>query len=130
MHPDDRCDVNIIHDDLLRQALAATVDGLTATRAAELFAALGDPSRVRLISALLGGELCVCDVAAAVGLSESAVSHQLRLLRGRRLVRPRRAGRMVFYAIDDQHIMDLFAQGRRHVEEPAGPGPAATPAEA
>jgi DNA-binding transcriptional ArsR family regulator len=84
---------------------------------ADVFRLLGDPTRVRLVDALTHGERCVGDLAALVGISESAVSHQLRLLRGRRLVRPRRAGRMVFYAIDDQHIMDLFAQGRRHVEE-------------
>src|SRR5881397_2521153 len=62
-------------------------------------------------------ELCVCDIARLLGLTESAVSHQLRLLRGMRLVRPRRAGRMVFYSLDDHHIVGLFAQGLEHVEE-------------
>jgi DNA-binding transcriptional ArsR family regulator len=62
-------------------------------------------------------ELCVCDIATLLGLSESAVSHQLRLLRSTRLVRARRDGRMVFYALDDQHIVGLFAQGLEHVEE-------------
>jgi ArsR family transcriptional regulator, lead/cadmium/zinc/bismuth-responsive transcriptional repressor len=84
---------------------------------AETFRILGDPTRVRILDVLASGELCVCDIADLVGMSESAVSHQLRLLRGMRLVRPRRAGRQVFYTLDDQHIMSLFQQGLKHVLE-------------
>lgn len=84
---------------------------------AETFRVLGDPTRVRILDALAGGELCVCDIAALVGISESAVSHQLRLLRGMRLVRPRRAGRLVYYTVDDQHIIELLRQALTHVEE-------------
>ena len=84
---------------------------------AETFRVLGDPTRVRMLDALSGGELCVCDIASLVGISESAVSHQLRLLRGMRLVRPRRAGRLVYYAVDDQHILELLKQASTHVEE-------------
>jgi ArsR family transcriptional regulator, lead/cadmium/zinc/bismuth-responsive transcriptional repressor len=84
---------------------------------AETFRVLGDPTRVRVLDALSHGELCVCDLATLLGLSESATSHQLRLLRTLRLVRARRAGRMVFYALDDRHIVTLFKQGLRHVEE-------------
>ena len=86
---------------------------------AETFRLLGDGTRVRILDALSRSELCVCDIARLLGLSESAVSHQLRLLRGVRLVRPRREGRMMFYALDDQHIVRLFDQGLRHVEERA-----------
>jgi DNA-binding transcriptional ArsR family regulator len=98
----------------LRQVLIGTpsVDALTAT-----FRALGDPTRVRVLDALSHGELCVCDLASLLGLSQSATSHQLRLLRALRLVRARRAGRMVYYALDDRHIVTLFRQGLRHVEE-------------
>jgi ArsR family transcriptional regulator len=105
--------------------------GLAATLA-ETFRALGDPTRVRILDALSRAELCVCDIAALLGISGSAISHQLRLLRSLRLVRSRRAGRMVFYALDDDHITRLFAQGMEHVEEAmppsrrdalAGPGP-------
>jgi ArsR family transcriptional regulator, lead/cadmium/zinc/bismuth-responsive transcriptional repressor len=84
---------------------------------AETFRVLGDPTRVRILDALSTGELCVCDIATIVGISESAVSHQLRLLRGMRLVRPRRAGRQVYYTVDDQHIVELLRQGLTHVEE-------------
>ena len=84
---------------------------------AETFKVLGDMTRIRILDAISRSELCVCDIARLLGLSESAVSHQLRLLRGMRLVRPRRAGRMVFYSLDDQHIVRLFEQGLEHVEE-------------
>jgi len=84
---------------------------------ADTFRMLGDPTRVRILDVLSAGELCVCDIAALVAISESAVSHQLRLLRGMRLVRPRRAGRLVYYSFDDQHILSLFQQGLRHVTE-------------
>jgi ArsR family transcriptional regulator len=110
-------------------ASAAPARGLRLKRAllaessvvalAETFKVLGDTTRVRMLDALSRAELCVCDLAALLGLSESAVSHQLRLLRGMRLVRPRRDGRLVYYALDDQHIVGLFAQGLEHVEERA-----------
>jgi ArsR family transcriptional regulator len=93
---------------------ARTVEAL-----ADTFRVLGDPTRVRILDALSAGELCVCDIASVIGISESAVSHQLRLLRGMRLVRPRRAGRLVYYAVDDQHILELLAQALTHVQEPA-----------
>lgn len=93
---------------------ARTVDALSET-----FRVLGDPTRVRILDALSAGELCVCDISALVGMSESAVSHQLRLLRGMRLVRPRRAGRLVYYALDDQHIIGLLRLAATHVEETA-----------
>jgi DNA-binding transcriptional ArsR family regulator len=103
----------------LRQALIPrTLIGTLA----ETFRALGDPTRLRILDALSRAELCVCDLARALGLSESATSHQLRLLRSLRLVRTRRAGRMIFYALDDAHITGLLAQGLEHVVEaqPAG----------
>ena len=89
---------------------------------AETFKILGDATRVRILDALSRAELCVCDLARLIGLTESAVSHQLGLLRGMRLVRSRRAGRMVFYALDDQHILRLFEQGLEHVQERARDG--------
>lgn len=89
----------------------------TVYAVADTFRVLGDPTRVRILDALADGELCVCDIAELAGISESAVSHQLRLLRGMRLVRPRRAGRLVYYSLDDQHIIDLLEQALTHVEE-------------
>jgi DNA-binding transcriptional ArsR family regulator len=95
-----------------RLLAASTVESV-----ADVFKLLGDPTRVRLLDALTHGERCVCDLAALVGITESAVSHQLRLLRAARLVRVRRAGRMAFYALDDHHVIGLLHDTRRHVEE-------------
>ena len=119
MFKDEVCDlvqIDLARVRSIRQALAApdAVRGL-----ADTFNALGDPTRVRILDALSHGELCVCDLAAVLRLTQSAVSHQLRLLRGLRLVRPRREGRIVFYSLDDQHIMSIFRQTLQHVEESA-----------
>jgi DNA-binding transcriptional ArsR family regulator len=84
---------------------------------AAIFRVLGDPTRVRILDLLSRGERCVGDLAASLSLSESAVSHQLRLLRATRVVRSRRDGRMIFYALDDRHVLALFRQGLRHVQE-------------
>jgi len=84
---------------------------------ADTFRVLGDPTRVRILDALGEGELCVQALASRIGISESAVSHQLRLLRTMRLVRVRREGRLAFYAVDDHHILELLRQARTHVQE-------------
>jgi len=101
----------------MRHLKRRTLSDASANALAETFKVLGDTTRVRILDAVSRSELCVCDIARLVGLSESAVSHQLRLLRGMRLVRGRRAGRQVFYTLDDQHIVGLFEQGLEHVEE-------------
>ena len=100
------------------KSLSPPLSPRTVEALAETFRVLGDPTRVRILDTLSSGELCVCDIASQVGISESAVSHQLRLLRGMRLVRPRRAGRLVYYAIDDHHILELLKQALTHVQEP------------
>jgi ArsR family transcriptional regulator, lead/cadmium/zinc/bismuth-responsive transcriptional repressor len=93
-----------------------------AVALADTFKVLGDTTRVRILDALARSELCVREIARRVHLTDSAVSHQLRLLRDARLVRTRRSGRQIFYALDDQHIVGLFAQGLEHVEERIGAG--------
>lgn len=116
----ESCDV--FHIELEKVGLLRRVllEPESVTLLAETFRLLGDRTRVRILDALSRAELCVCDIARLLGLTESAVSHQLRLLRGGRLVRSRREGRMVFYALDDQHIVRLFAQGLEHVQEGSG----------
>jgi DNA-binding transcriptional ArsR family regulator len=110
------CEVNLIHEDLVAQAQAKMVDGATATHLANTFAALSDPTRVRLISALMDTELCVCDLAALLGMTQSAISHQLRILRNLDIVRTRKDGRIVFYTLSDDHIRELFQRGLEHVQ--------------
>jgi DNA-binding transcriptional ArsR family regulator len=114
---DDVCDLVKIDLTRVRKIRAALVAPEAVQGLADTFNAMGDPTRVRILDALSHGELCVCDLAAVLSLSQSAVSHQLRLLRGMRLVRPRRDGRIVFYSLDDQHITSLFKQTLQHVEE-------------
>ena len=84
---------------------------------AETFKILGDPTRLRIAHALAREELCVCDLAAVLGASQSVVSHSLRALRQMRLVRYRKEGKIAYYALDDEHIGALLAEGFRHVEE-------------
>ena len=114
---DETCEV--FHADPARVAAvrSALPDEATVEALSEIFKALGDPTRLRVLTALGQAELCVCDLASLVGISESAASHQLRLLRTLRLVRSRRDGRMVHYRLDDDHIVGLLAQGLDHVSE-------------
>lgn len=88
-----------------------------AQRMAEFFSLLGDPNRLRILSALAQREFCVCDLAAALEMSESAVSHQLRSLRAMRLVRYRKQGRKVFYRLLDRHVLDLYRSVAEHLDE-------------
>jgi DNA-binding transcriptional ArsR family regulator len=100
-------------------AVAVLTDQKVVQALADTFRILGDPTRVRIVDALADGELCVHEIADRVDISESAVSHQLRLMRSMRIVRGRREGRCVYYTLDDQHILSLFQQGLRHVIEDA-----------
>lgn len=113
------CDVPHLDRDHAAAREAVLLPPTTVQEIAATFSVLGDPTRIRILDALSAGELCVCDIATLAGISESAVSHQLRLLRGMRLVRPRRAGRQVFYTLDDQHIVQLLRLAVTHVQEPA-----------
>lgn len=108
------------HDpDLLERIRTRMLSGQSLQSVAEVFKLLGDPTRVKILDALSHGERCVCDIATLVEISESAVSHQLRLLRTARLVKVRRAGRLAFYDLDDHHVIGLLHDTRKHVEEPA-----------
>ena len=112
----DRCAVTTIDTEKVRRAQKDLLDGLTASRLSAVFKALSDPTRLRIVSLLAHHELCVCDVAAALGMTQSAVSHQLHQMREMRLVRKRRDGRMMYYSLDDKHVYDLYDRGVLHVE--------------
>ncbi len=111
---DDTCQEKIVHVAAVRTARSARLSPNKLDRVSALFAALSDPTRLRIVRALQTSELCVCDIAATVGISESAVSHQLRLLRETGLVRNRRDGRLVLYALDDDHVTQLVALAIDH----------------
>jgi ArsR family transcriptional regulator, lead/cadmium/zinc/bismuth-responsive transcriptional repressor len=97
-------------------ALVGLIGQVSAGRLAAVFKVLSDPARLRIVSVLMTGEICVNGLAAALGMSQSAVSHQLSDMRAARLVRARREGRFVFYSLDDAHVRDLFSQALAHVE--------------
>src|SRR5690349_21703284 len=114
---EELCELKQTNAEAVAEVRRTLVSDRAAAALAATFSVLGDPTRVRLLDALARRELCVCDLAELIGSSESAVSHQLRLLRSLRLVRSRRSGRMMFYRLDDDHIRLLLEQSRRHIEE-------------
>jgi DNA-binding transcriptional ArsR family regulator len=113
----DACERPCVHHERVDKVRGALLDDTAAEGLAEIFSLLGDRTRVRILHALSLGELCVCDISAAVGVSGSAISHQLRLLRTAKLVRARKEGKNVFYTLDDAHVHTLLAQGLEHVRE-------------
>jgi DNA-binding transcriptional ArsR family regulator len=115
----DSCDVACLHPEIVREARATLLPTEEARDLAAIFSVLSDPTRVRLVAALAERELCVCDLANVLGLRQSTVSHQLRLLRALRVVRFRKEGRVAYYALDDDHVTGLLRQGLDHVRESA-----------
>jgi ArsR family transcriptional regulator, lead/cadmium/zinc/bismuth-responsive transcriptional repressor len=113
----DACERPCIHHDRVDRVREVLLADAAADGLAEIFSLLGDRTRVRILHALFLGELCVCDISAALNISASAISHQLRLLRTAKLVRARKEGKNVFYALDDGHVYSLIAQGLEHVLE-------------
>jgi len=109
------CDLHVLDADRVAQVREQMEPEPVFQELAETFAAMGDPTRVKIIFALSHSELCVCDLAALLGVSVSAVSHQLRLLRSLRIVKFRREGRLAYYSLDDHHITTLLSQGLEHV---------------
>jgi ArsR family transcriptional regulator len=110
------CDVFAIDEKLIRNVARRALESDTAAGLAATFKVLGSPTRVRILDALAQDELCVCDLAVLLDMRISAVSHQLALLREHDLVRSRRAGKMVYYTLDDDHVRSLFAQGLAHLK--------------
>jgi ArsR family transcriptional regulator len=106
-----------VHGERVQAALDSAPTPERLAELGELFKVFADPSRLRILSALGAGELCVCDLGAALGMSQSAVSHQLAVLRGARLVRYRREGKTVFYSLADLHVGAILAVGLDHVSE-------------
>jgi ArsR family transcriptional regulator len=110
------CEVLCIHPEKVSLTKDRMLDETVVHNLAATFKALGDPTRVRILHALSIQELCVCDLAAALEMNQSAISHQLRLLRNLHLVKFRKEGKVVYYSLDDEHIIELFGQGLAHVQ--------------
>lgn len=113
----ETCDVHLVHEDAVEEARREAVPEESLSWLADIFGALASATRLRIVEALARRELCVCDLAAVVGTSQSAVSHHLRHLRHMKIVRYRKEGRMAYYRLDDEHIGAIFRMGVEHVEE-------------
>ena len=111
------CDTQQIHEQPLRHAIREQLPDAVTQRAVALFKAMGDPTRLRLLWALDRETLCVCDLSALLGMSVSAVSHQLALLRGAGLVTGRRQGKEIFYSLADDHVHGMLSAGMEHAQE-------------
>lgn len=107
-----------VHHDLLKKSAGLMPDDEKLFDLAEIFKVFGDSTRIRIMYALQAGEMCVCDISELLGMNQSAISHQLRLLKTHRLVRSRRDGKSVFYALDDEHVGSILLQGLSHISEP------------
>ena len=113
---EEGCQVKVVHLNRVRQAREDEPPSAELNRLADLYKAMGDPNRLRILLALRGGEMCVCDLAALTGVSDSAVSHALRRLKDMALVKNRRDGQMLYYSLDDHHVTQLLAAGLEHLQ--------------
>jgi DNA-binding transcriptional ArsR family regulator len=113
----DRCDCNVIHEDVVAAVREQMPEEEILLNLADLFKVFSDSTRVKILCALQHSEMCVCDIAALLGMTKSAISHQLRALRQTRLVKHRREGKVIYYSLDDEHVSNVFAQGLLQVCE-------------
>ena len=113
----ERCDIHEVHPDIVKRIQAQMPDEDELYDLAELFKAFGDSTRMRILYALSESALCVCDLAEVLGMTQSAVSHQLRILKQTRLVKGTREGKQVIYSLDDDHVRTMIGQGKEHIEE-------------
>jgi ArsR family transcriptional regulator len=114
---DECCESTEIHRDLLDIVEATMPEETELYDLAELFKVFGDSTRIRILFVLFEAEVCVCDLAEALNMTQSAISHQLRILKQSRLVKSRREGKSIFYSLADEHVRSIIDQGREHIEE-------------
>ena len=109
------CECNVVHEDIVNKVKNVMPENITFDYMGELFKSFGDPTRLKILYALSHEEMCVCDIAALLNMSQSAISHQLRVLRNVRLVKNNKVGKTVYYSLDDDHVYKIFEQGFEHV---------------
>lgn len=113
----EKCSCNIIHNDIVEKVKKTLLKDEILYDLAEFFKVFGDSTRIKIICALFESEMCVCDLAALLNVSQSAISHQLKTLKSARLVKYRRDGKVIYYSLDDEHVKHVFDEGLRHVTE-------------
>ena len=111
------CMEECVHEDLLKIVNETMTEETELYDLAELFKVFGDSTRIRILFVLFEAEVCVCDLAQALNMTQSAISHQLRILKQNKLVKSRREGKSIFYSLADGHVRTIIAQGREHIEE-------------
>ena len=111
------CECNEVHEELLKIVNETMPEETELYDLAELFKVFGDSTRIRILFVLFEAEVCVCDLAKVLNMTQSAISHQLRILKANKLVNSRREGKSVFYSLADGHVRTIIAQGREHIEE-------------
>ena len=111
------CESFELHENLLKIVRETMPEETELYDLAELFKVLGDSTRIRILFVLFEAEVCVCDLASALNMTQSAISHQLRILKQNKLVKSRREGKSVFYSLADDHVRTIINQGREHIEE-------------
>ncbi|MDD4503556.1 MAG: metalloregulator ArsR/SmtB family transcription factor [Clostridiaceae bacterium] len=113
----ESCSCTIIHEEVVDKARKSMPEEETLYDLAELFKVFGDTTRIKILCSLFESEMCVCDIAALLAMNQSAISHQLRVLKQARLVKYRKEGKVVYYSLDDEHVKQIFDQGLVHVNE-------------
>lgn len=114
---DEKCEVTLIHEDNVKKAINGLPDDELIADLSDMFKIFGDQTRMKILMALESGELCVCDIAAVMNMSQSAISHQLRVLKQSNIVKTRREGKVVYYSISDDHVKEIFDIAMVHVQE-------------
>ena len=113
----ERCDCNVIHEDIVNQVRDKMPQEESLYDLAELFKVFGDSTRIRILWSLHEAEMCVCDIAVLLNMTQSAISHQLRVLKQANLVKNRKEGKVVYYSLVDDHVREIFDQGLIHINE-------------
>ena len=113
----DTCNCSIIHQDIVDKVKEHIPDEELLYDLSDLFKVFGDTTRIKILCALFQSEMCVCDIAALLNMTRSAISHQLRILKQARLVKFRKEGKVVYYSLDDDHVKSIFDQGLSHISE-------------
>ena len=113
----DRCEFICVHEDIVGKVREGMPADETLYDLADLFRIFADSTRIKILYVLFASEMCVCDIAQLLGMTQSAISHQLRALKQAKLVKYRREGKVVFYSLADHHVVTILAQGIEHIEE-------------
>ncbi len=113
----EKCDCTVIHEEVVNAVRTKMPQEEKLYDLAELYKVFGDTTRIKILWALAESEMCVCDIAALLSMTQSAISHQLRVLKAARLVKNRKDGKVVYYSLDDAHVRQIFEQGLTHINE-------------